>query len=70
MTQNITFTMRAVIVFAFLTVLAAGVRKDHRRKLWFIKSAAVAMVFGHYILSVAEIAVRTCPAIESKYFLG
>ena len=69
-TQNITFTMRAVIVFAFLTVLAAGVRKDHRRKLWFIKSAAVAVVFGHYILCVAEIAVRTCPAIESKYFLG
>lgn len=69
-TQYITLTMCAVIVFNFFTVLTTRVRKDHRRKLWLIKSTTVAMVFGHYILSVAEIAVRTRPAIESKYLLS
>jgi len=58
--------MSAMVVFLFLTILSARMRKDHWRKLWLFIFVAITIISRHYIFSVAIIAIRACPTIESQ----
>jgi len=66
MTSDRTLVMLAVLVLEFVTVLATGVRQDHRVVLGLFEAAAEAHVLGHLVLGVGEVAIRAGPVIESQ----
>ena len=65
MAQDITLFVSTVIMLLFLAILSTGVREDNRRVSWLIVSPTVTEVLRHVVLSVAVVAVRTSPAVES-----
>lgn len=61
MAQNVTSSMLTVFVPLLITVLTTRVRQDQRRERWLIVSSTETQVPWHVVLSVAEVAVGTCP---------
>jgi len=53
--------MLAVLIFGPIAVLTARVRQHHGVIVRLLKASAVAVICGHFIFSVAELAVRTRP---------
>ena len=64
--RNLTVLVLTVSVSGSLAMLTARVRQKHRVILRFFVATAVAEVFGHLVLRVAELAVRTGPIEEGK----
>ena len=65
MAQDITLFVCTVIMLLFLAILSTGVRENYWRVSWLIISSTVTEVLRHVVLSVAVVAVRTSPAVES-----
>ena len=66
--RNLTVLVLTVFVSRSLAMLSARVRQKHRVILRFFEATAVAEVFGHLVLCVTELAVRTGPIEEGKEF--
>ena len=58
--------MFAVLVLRPLTVLTTGVRQNERVVARLLEATTVALVPWKVVLSIAEVAIRTGPAIECE----
>lgn len=66
MADNVTFAMRAMVTSFLVTVLSAWMREQQWREGWLIIPPAEAEITRHWVLSVAEVTVRTRPSEESQ----
>ena len=62
--------MLAVLVLRLFTVLATGVRQNERVVGRLLEATTVALVPWKMVLSIAEVAIWTGPAVECKQSLG
>jgi hypothetical protein len=68
MAKNVAGIMLAVLILLLVTILPATVRQEQRIIIRFTKSSTVAIVDRHFVLSIAEVAIWTCPTVESQQF--
>ena len=66
MAENLAVVVLAVLILLLVTVLPTTVRQEQRIIIRFTIPSTVAIVDGHFVLSIAEVAVRTCPTVESQ----
>lgn len=68
MAKNVAGIMFAVLILLLVTILPATVRQEQRIIIRFTKPSTVAIVDRHFVLSIAEVAIWTCPTVESQQF--